>query len=180
MIAAGHVSFENSMAFKCETDYPYAFAVTYRIKKGGKLALRIPGWSQNTRIDINGEALTLRPVNGYQYMRIEDGDVVRLELDDNARTIYVSTKIPQLTGKVALCWGLLVYCFEGVDNDWDVLPLALKRGGRIAVAPFDADLLGSTVYLSIDAVRRKDSGCLYSSSLHTETDSNSSCPSSLS
>jgi DUF1680 family protein len=162
LIAAGEASFKNGLKLTCETAYPYGFTVTYRIEKGGRMAIRLPGWSNTTAIALNGEAVQLAPVNGYQYLTVADGDVVVMTLDDGVRTVYASQKVPQLTGKVALGRGPLVYCFEGVDNDGDVLSLALRRGGSITPSAFRADLLGGVVTLTADAVRRTDDGDLYS------------------
>jgi len=106
--------------------------------------------------------VALTPVDGYQYLSVTDGDVVVMQLDDSVRTVYASHKVPQLTGKVALGRGPIVYCFEGVDNDGDVLSVALKRGGQITPSAFDETLLSGVVTLQADAVRRKDDGDLYS------------------
>ena len=56
----------------------------------------------------------------------------------------------------------MVYCFEGVDNEADVLSLSLKRDGTLQVAEYDADLLGGTVQITAEAVRREESDDLYS------------------
>ncbi|MBE5793848.1 MAG: glycoside hydrolase family 127 protein [Clostridiales bacterium] len=162
LIAAGEVSFHNGLKMHCETAYPYDFTVTYRVEKGGKLAIRLPGWSNTTRITLNGNAVELSPEAGYQYLTVQDGDVIVMQLDDSVRTVYASGKVPQLTGKVALGRGPLVYCFEGVDNDGDVLTLALKRGGKVTPSAFDEQLLSGVVTLTADAIRRTDDGDLYS------------------
>ncbi len=161
LIAAGEVAFSNGLKLRCETEYPYGFTVKYCIEKGGKLAIRLPGWSTCTRIAVNGAEAVLAPVDGYQYLTVCDGDEVVLQLDDGVRTVYASTKVPQLTGKVALGRGPLVYCFEGVDNGGDVLSLALKRGGNIVASEYDAELLSGVVTLTADAVRRIDDSDLY-------------------
>ena len=124
--------------------------------------IRLPGWSNTTRISVNGAAIELAPEAGYQYLTVQDGDVIVMQLDDSVRTVYASGKVPQLTGKVALGRGPLVYCFEGVDNDGDVLSLALKRGGSVIPSAFKADLLSGVVTLTAEAIRRTDDGDLYS------------------
>lgn len=170
LIAAGQVTFANGVKLHCETAYPYGFTVTYRIKKGGKLAIRLPGWSNRTALTLNGETVALTPVDGYQYLTVKEGDTVVMQLDDSVRTVYASHKVPQLTGKVALGRGPIVYCFEGVDNDGDVLSVALKRDGQIIPSAFDETLLSGVVTLQVDAVRRKDDGDLYSTTPPVEED----------
>ena len=170
LIAAGQVTFANGVKLHCETAYPYGFTVTYRIEKGGRLAIRLPGWSNTTAITLNGQAVALTPADGYQYLTVNEGDVVVMQLDDSIRTVYASHKVPQLTGKVALGRGPIIYCFEGVDNDGDVLSVALKRGGQITPSAFDETLLSGVVTLQADAVRRKDDGDLYSTTPPVEED----------
>jgi len=162
LIAAGEITFRSGLKMRCETGYPYDFTVTYRIEKGGRLAIRLPGWSTATTLSLNGNAVALTPEEGYQYMDVKDGDVLVLTLDDGVHTVYASTKVPQLAGKVALGRGPLVYCFEGVDNGGDVLSLALKRDGRVTPSAFEADLLSGVVTLTAEAIRRTDDGDLYS------------------
>ncbi len=161
LFAAGDVDFGNGMSLRCQTGYPYDFTVTYQIRKGGRLALRIPGWSRRTTLSLNGQPVPLSVENGYVCLQVADGDNLTLELDDSIRTVYASHRVPQLTGKVALCRGPLVYCFEGVDNQGDVLSLALKRNGSIQTVPCDPRLPNDAVSLSAQAVRRTDDGSLY-------------------
>ncbi len=161
LFAAGKVEFKNGMRLSCETGYPYDFTVTYRIEKGGKLALRIPAWSKKFSIILNGSELSADINKGYAYIPVNDGDVIELTLDGTPRFAYGSTKIPQLSGKTALCRGPLVYCFEGKDNNDDVLSLSIKRGTAVGIGNFDESLLNGTVQLTVDAVRRDDTENLY-------------------
>ena len=170
LFAAGSVEFRNGMKLTCETAYPYDFTVTYKIEKGGKLAVRIPAWSKNFTLELNSETKTLSVENGYVYISVDDGDNVKLTLDGTPRFVYGSTKVPELSGKTALCRGPLVYCFEGTDNDNDVLSVSLKRGGKVNVGSYDNELLCGTVQLTADAVRREDCNTLYSTSVPIEKD----------
>ncbi len=163
LYAAGRVEFENGIKFTCETEYPYGFTVTYKIEKGGKIAVRIPAWSKEYKLTINNEAAALAPENGYITVNAADGDIIRLVLDDKPRFIYASTKIPELTGCAALCRGPLVYCFEGIDNENDVLSLSLIRNGKIIVSDYSDKLLCGTITLTAEAKRTECSESLYSS-----------------
>ena len=100
--------------------------------------------------------------SGYVYLNVKEGDMIRITLDDSPYHIYASSKIPQLSGYTAVCRGPLVYCFEGVDNDGDVLSLSLKRGGKLVVSAYNTELLGGTVQITAEAVRRETDGHLYS------------------
>ena len=168
MFVAGEVEFSNGMKLVCETEYPYDFTVTYKVEKGGKLAVRIPGWSSFCTIELNGESITAESDNGYAYIPVTDGDTVKLTLDGKPRFVYGSSKVPELSGKTALCRGPLVYCFEGVDNGGNVVALSVKRGGKVTVEEYDAGLLGGTVKLKAEGVRREDSDMLYSTTAPEE------------
>lgn len=163
LFAAGKVEFGNGMKLTCDTEYPYDFTVTYKIEKGGKLAVRIPMWSNGYTIEVNGEKIVSETEKGYAYIFVSDGDTVKLTLDGTPRFVYGSSKVPELSGKTALCRGPLVYCFEGVDNGGNVVALSVKRGGNVDVSAYNAELLSGTVKLTVDGVRREDYDTLYSS-----------------
>lgn len=163
LFAAGKVEFANGMKLTCETEYPYDFTVTYKIEKGGKLAVRIPMWSNGYTIKVNGEKSVSETEKGYAYIFVSDGDTVKLTLDGTPRFVYGSSKVPELSGKTAICRGPLVYCFEGSDNDGNVVALSVKRGGKVDVSAYNAELLSGTVQLTVDGVRREDYDTLYSS-----------------
>lgn len=160
LYAAGEVTFENGMAFTCETGYPYGFTVTYKITKGGNIAIRIPAWSRNYKLTVNGKAVNNAPEKGYVTIKTDDNDVIVLTLDDAPYFNYPSVKIPELTGCVAVTRGPLVYCFEGVDNENDILSLELCTDTGLTVEKTDSTL--DAVTIKADAIRKTESDdCLY-------------------
>ncbi len=176
LFAAGKVALSNGMRFFCKTEYPYGFTVRYEIEKGGNLAIRIPAYSPDFQLEINGAALpedspSYRLERGYVWLKVKDNDVITLTLDDAPYFVYASSKIPQLTGKAALCRGPLVYCFEGTDNGGDVLSLSIgnaQRDGKIPVpvpesekAALKEGLPENAVVLSLDAERKAGTDSLY-------------------
>ncbi|MCM1525205.1 MAG: glycoside hydrolase family 127 protein [Ruminococcus sp.] len=169
MFASGKVSCKNGMKFTCETRYPYGFEINYGIEAGGRLALRIPSWSGDYSLYVNGENISEAPEKGYIYISVNSGDRVKLVLDGKARPVYASSKIPALSGKAAVCRGPLVYCFESTDNGGDVLSLLLKKGGELTVSDYDRSLLGGTVTISAEAYRRDDCRTLYTDTAPKET-----------
>lgn len=167
MYASGTAHFSNGVKFKCTTNYPYDLTVRYKIENGGKIALRIPAWSRKYDLSVNGKSISAEPEKGYVYLSVNSGDMLTLDLDDTPKLMYASHKVPALTGKAALCRGPLVYCFEGADNGGDVLSLALKKGGKLSILEFEEEI-GGTVRIAAEAVRRTDSGELYSDSAPVE------------
>lgn len=169
LFASGEINFGNGIKFTCETEYPFSFTVAYKIKKGGKLAIRIPSWSKSFSLTLNGEKSDAEIIKGYAYISVSDGDNVVLSLDDNPYFVYASSKVPALTGKTSLCRGPLVYCFEGVDNENDVLSISLKRNASVNVGAYNTNLLGGIAEITVDAVRRSDFSTLYSNTAPNET-----------
>lgn len=161
LFAAGKVQFENGMSLVCETEYPYDFTIKYSISGSGQLAIRIPHWSKEFRLDINGETQSVISKDGYIYLSVSDGDEITLTLDDSPRFIYASPKIPRLTGTVALCRGPLVYCFEGIDNDGDVISLRIDTNKQVSVHEYEPDLLGGAVKLGVHTMRISQMDSLY-------------------
>ena len=163
LYASGEVQFENGMALSCETKYPYGFSVTYRITAGGgRLAVRIPGWSGNYSLTVNGQTAEGAVTKGYAYLDgVKAGDTIVLELDSAVKHVYASTKVAEDTGFVALQRGPLVYCVEGADNGEDVLSLSVAENGEVTALPFEKDLLSGTVRLTVQGYRTEASDMLY-------------------
>lgn len=160
LFADGEITFENGMKLTCKTDYPYDFHVSYEIEKGGRLAVRIPGYSKTFTLTVNGNKASYTLKKGYAYLQVNDGDAVTLTLDDTPYFVYPSSKVPQLTGRTALCRGPLVYCFEGVDNEGDVLSLSLTDA-QPETSAFKEELLGGIVTLTAGAIRKEGTDSLY-------------------
>lgn len=169
LYAAGEVQFANGMKLCCDTSYPYGFTVTYKIIHGGNLAVRIPAWSKKNRLLVNGAEHRAEPEKGYVYLGVQDGDTVELTLDDRAAFIYASPKVPALSGKAAVRRGPLIYCFEGADNDGDVLSLSLLKNGQLTVSSTADETLGGAVKIGAEAIRRSCPDRLYTDEPPRET-----------
>lgn len=162
LYAGGKISFENGVKLTCETEYPYGFTVKYRVSEGsGRIAVRIPAWSKEYSLTRNGAAVDAAPVKGYVYVDISAEDELILTLDDTPRYVYASAKVPELTGCTAITRGPLVYCFEGKDNG-DILPISLKRGGKLTVSDTRDETLDGSYRITAEAFRSEENGSLYS------------------
>ncbi len=162
LYAEGQVSFTNGVNLICKTDYPYDFEVSYKIIKGGRLAIRIPAYSKNYTLTVNRTHINAKTVTGYIYLDTADGDEIRLNLDGSPKFIYPSSLIPRLTGTVCLMRGPVVYCFEGKDNEGDVLSLRLNTYSPPRVSHFSDGTIGTTQKITVDAFRLSQSSALYS------------------
>ena len=163
LFASGEVTTQNGMKFTCETQYPYGNEVNFAVEKGGKLAVRIPGYTKDSYgVFINNFPKDVPATDGYIYLDIQDGDTIKIKFDDKINIIYPSAKIPDLSGTVAISKGPLIYCFEGVDNNGSVLNLRLDTESEFKTRDVSDEVLGQTVMIEAEGVRLGDTDKLYS------------------
>lgn len=162
LFAEGDVSFQNGMEINCRTGYPYEFQITYRIEKGqGELAVRIPEWSSETGFTHNGKQAAYTVKAGYAYLKVSEGDVITVTLEDQVHRMFASSKVAENTGCAALQRGPLVYCFEGVDNEEHVLSLFLSKEGEGKPGPYNENLLNGTTQIKIRGWKQQETDALY-------------------
>ena len=137
-------------------------SVKYTVSGNGKLAVRVPKWSREYTLRVNGAEVPAAPENGYLYVDVSGNAEVELLLDGTPTFVRASGKVPRLSGMTALMRGPLVYCFEGADNG-SVRELRLDRSAVPAVSEIEPELLGGTVTLTAKAFRSEDCEELYSS-----------------
>lgn len=170
LFAAGKAEFKNGMSLVCDTGYPYDFTVTYKVSGTGRLAVRIPHWSKGFALEKNDIAQSAAVNDGYVYLSVSDGDEIKLMLDGTPRFVYASPKIPRLRGLVSICRGPLVYCFEGADNDGDILSLAIDTSKQPDVKEYSPDILGGISKIGVQAIRIPQSDMLYTCGKPAYTD----------
>ena len=151
------------------TAYPYEDKVEYHFEPNKEsmaltLAIRIPVWSRDTAISVNGNPARYEMKDGYAYLHGDFGaeDVVSAEFDMSVRKIYTSNRVSANTGKTAVERGPLIYCAEGVDNEKDILSLSLKRGGEVTVGEYLPDKLYGIRELYAEGYREVSGDKLYS------------------
>ena len=129
------------------------------------LYVRVPGWSSNARLSVNGEAYagtvpapdvwkgSLRPGLYVPVRRTwSAGDRVRLELDMTPRLITSNPRVVENVGKVAVQRGPLIYTLEQTDQPGgvSVFDVALLDGSnpeKEFKAEFRPELLGGVTVL---------------------------------
>lgn len=161
---SGDVSFANGIKLRCETEYPYGFEINFYISGAGVIAVRIPGWSKQYNIVKNKTRISPEVTSGYAYIDVLDGDEIKFIFDGTPRFVYPSERISALSGKTALCRGPLVYCFEGTDNNGDVISLSIDTSKEIRTEKYDPNFLEGTVKLAVQGYVRERQSDLYSSS----------------
>ncbi|MCM1266690.1 MAG: glycoside hydrolase family 127 protein [Bacteroidales bacterium] len=154
-----------------ETQYPYDGKLTYRFApQEGKssmtvpLMIRIPAWSGQTKIFLNGKETDCVVRDGYADLKGEytADDVITVELDLSVKRVYTSSRVSANTGRAALQRGPLLYCAEGIDNENDILSLSLKRDGKVTVGEYLPNELFGIQKLYAEGYRETVNEALYS------------------
>ncbi|HXW43960.1 MAG TPA: beta-L-arabinofuranosidase domain-containing protein, partial [Streptosporangiaceae bacterium] len=101
------------------TSYPWDGTVEFTVREAPAavcgLAARIPGWSRDSSVRLNGQpVLTAADEHGYLLLRRtwQPGDVLSCTLDVTPRLTFPDRRIDAVRGAVAVERGPLVYCFE--------------------------------------------------------------------
>jgi DUF1680 family protein len=162
-----------------QTDYPWDETIRLAVKVEQPtyftLALRIPGWCRDARVQVNGQDVALNSEHGYARISREwtSGDSVTLTLAMPVERMLAHPKVRQDAGKIALQRGPVVYCLEEVDNGADLANVSLPRDTPLT-AGFDPQLFGGVSVITGSAKRytpRVWNGSLYQPQSTTVMDS---------
>jgi DUF1680 family protein len=140
------------------TNYPWDNMVQLRIgvaqPAAFDLALRIPGWSRDFQVHVNGAPMTANLVNGYAHLRRQwsNGDEVTLSLPMPVERMNPHPHIRQDAGTIALQRGPVVYALEEADNGPHLANIAIPADARLN-AVMDSNLFGGVSVITGDAVR---------------------------
>jgi len=148
------------------TRYPWEGSVSITIDPERpvefELAVRMPGWSPNASVSLNGRKLLGGDMvidGGYARLRRRwsKRDRVELDLPMAVERLRAHPDVAEDAGRVALKRGPLIYCLESVDNETPVHRLLLDARAPIA-ANYDAALLGGMVRLEAGASAESEAG----------------------
>jgi DUF1680 family protein len=92
-----------------------------------RISLRLPAWTNNYTVKLNGKSVSEKPVDGYLTLAVPAAFEIELCFEIKPRFIAANPKVRADVGRMALCYGPLVYCLEGVDNG--------ERLNQISVSP---------------------------------------------
>ncbi|UKT65442.1 aceric acid hydrolase [Pedobacter mucosus] len=104
------------------TNYPWDGNIKVAIKQSGNKAfsifLRIPSWTHDAKISVNGKMETVKAISG-SYAEInrmwKKGDVIELNLPMEAVLIEANPLVEENRNQIAVKRGPVVYCLESTD-----------------------------------------------------------------
>ncbi|MBC8236320.1 glycoside hydrolase family 127 protein, partial [bacterium] len=152
------------VALKQETDYPWDGTIKISVNVENPtvfgLNLRIPGWSRNANLTVNGQVVDVEAATHLGYAHIErewnSGDKVELVLPMPVVRIEAHPSVRQNIGCVALQRGPVVYCLEQADNRVPIHQIVLPNDSELK-AHFEKELLGGVILIKGEALVVDDS-----------------------
>ncbi len=133
-----HVDGIGDIILTQETDYPWDGHVTVKVERlkarrgtAFDLALRVPSWTAEPAVSINGETVTSQPKQGYLVVnRVwKQGDIITINMPMTTTIVEANPLVEESRGQVAVVRGPIVYCVEstdlssGIDIDDIALPV---------------------------------------------------------
>jgi len=142
------------LAIQQRTEYPWKDAIDLTITpasaKEFSVFVRIPAWSAQSSVEVNGKAWDAA-VRAGEYLELRrqwaPGDRVRLRLDLQPRLTASNPLVRENAGRVAVERGPLVYCLEQADQPGEHTIFDLSLAPGTFQAEFNADLLGGVTVL---------------------------------
>lgn len=163
---------KNKVALAMETGYPWKGNVQLKVdpskKQEFELRFRLPGWlsepvpgslykyeKQTASVPVlfvNGKQVSYSVDEGYAVInrKWKKGDVLTFDLPMEVRRVVSNEKVKQNQGRVALQYGPLMYCVEGVNNPEVNKGLIVPPSTRFETK-YDASLLGGVNTIEFEA-----------------------------
>ena len=126
---------------------------------GGKLALRIPGYSRRFLVSRNGKEID-RPRIEKGYLILEDlkaEEMIIVSCDMKARFVHANPEVRADEGRTAIMRGPLVYCLEETDNGRNLSSLYIDTKAELTEV-YEDELLGGVVTVTAKGKRISNTG----------------------
>ncbi|HET8896470.1 MAG TPA: beta-L-arabinofuranosidase domain-containing protein, partial [Protaetiibacter sp.] len=140
-----------NLALREISDYPWNGRIEFTVEEaaggGMPLHLRVPGWSKDAALTVNGAPTAIADPGGYATIDREwlVGDVVMLDLPMPVRMLRAHRLAEEATNQVAVQRGPIVYAVESADLPEGVhLEQAALRRGAV-LTPVEGEVAGARV-----------------------------------
>jgi DUF1680 family protein len=117
-----HLQDGTPLQIRQSTNYPWngevKIAVTPSTSKDFVVYLRIPGWSRNTIVKVNGRPVENARPGHYLAVRRQwaQNDTIELTFDMTTRMLEANPAVNEDRGRIAFQRGPVVYCMEHIDQ----------------------------------------------------------------
>jgi len=153
-----HLSSGTPIVLRQTTKYPWEGTIEISVAPASPedftLFVRIPGWSKQNSVQVNGKDTA--GVTAGQYLplrrRWSSGDKVTLSFDMRPQVVHANPAVADDRGRIALQRGPIVYCMEQLDQneaskDSSIFPYYTAQLTETTTARYDAGLLEGVVVL---------------------------------
>ena len=123
------------------------------------LSFRVPEWSRKVTAVLNGNQIALDIIGGYATVEVDKAFSLALDFHIEPRFVASNPNVRADVGRVALCYGPVVYCLEKVDNG-DRLNRIEIATDAVAQAKYELDF-HHLYSITLPASRLVDSQSLY-------------------
>lgn len=129
------------------------------------ISLRVPEWANDIKLTLNGTRIAPAIADGY--INVPVSPKFTLELDFGITPIFIASNpnVRANAGRVALCYGPLVYCLEKVDNGARLNQITVAVDS-VKEAKLEDDFHG-LYSITVPGYRQKNEKGLYVSALKT-------------
>ena len=147
------------------TKYPWEDTIVLDICKAQqqKVKIRIPAWCKNP--SVNGESVE----PGYYETIVSTGDSIIVKLPMKAVFMQANPNVEQDRGMLAVKRGPVIFCAEGIDNEYKLDELYINPSGEVK-EKYDEKLLDGVVLLEVPGKYRKQQEQLYYEYQFAESD----------
>lgn len=160
-----------------ETDYPWDGLIKLKFDKAPEKAytvyLRIPEWSDNATVTINGKEENIKAEAG-TYAEVKrvwkKGDEIALNLPLRPRLIESNPLVEETRNQVAVMYGPMVYCLESVDIPSSSSIFDITIPSDIQLTPKAIDIEGNKI-ISLEGVAKKTTENDWTKKLYREVKS---------
>src|ERR1700682_4296183 len=153
-----HLESGTALKIRQKTNYPWDGSVEMVVAPGQPaeftLFVRIPGWTDTSKVAVNGKAVAGATAGQYLPVRRRwsGGDTVTLQFNMAPQVLEANAQITENNGRVAVQRGPVVYCMEQIDQGdgvalKDVALEVDEKGSGHFQEKFEKDLLGGVLVL---------------------------------
>ncbi len=152
---SNNAQFSDGVEINQSNNFPWSGDIHYDVKnpngKAFKLGIRIPSWSKEFGLEIDGEVKTLPVEDGFIYLDVTGKAVtIDLSLDMRVKFMRANNRASADFGKVAIQRGPIVYAAEQADNKAPLWSYEVDTKTKPNYA-YDADLLNGVGVVKVSA-----------------------------
>ncbi|GGH13854.1 glycoside hydrolase family 127 protein [Silvibacterium dinghuense] len=147
-----------ALTLRQQTKYPWEGTVRIAVEPASAeeftLFVRIPEWSKQNSVNVNGKEVPGVTAGRYLPLRRRwsSGDSVEIVFDMSPQVVHANPAVADDRGRVALQRGPVVYCMEQLDqklsaSDSADFPRYVARLTETTSSRYEPDLLGGVVTL---------------------------------